>query len=118
MRRDTGRRSPGAFGAVRAVTLLTVTAALTACSLPSENVAVRHFPSTAFHEGERLHLFVFDPETPRPLSERIRLARNQIAAEPGCRWVSVPERVIAEATARQGEHWAGRLLAAPVACTA
>jgi hypothetical protein len=89
---------------------------LTACSTPSDTVTVRHFPSTAFEDGARYHLFVFDPDEPRPLAERIRIARNQIRAEPGCQWVDVPEVVIAEATARQGEPWADTLLAAPLDC--
>lgn len=114
MRRDTGGRTPGAFGAIRAGAALVLLLALTACAVQTDpSVTVRHFPSTAFHEGTRLHVFVFDP---RPLAERIRLARNQIEAEPGCRWKAVPTGVIEEATQRQGERWAGTLLAAPVEC--
>ncbi len=93
-------------------------AALTACAMPDRDPSVRHFASTAFHDGAPFHIFVFDPDEPRSLNERIRIARNQIRAEPDCQWVETPTDVIAEATERQGTPWSDTLLAAPVRCSA
>ncbi len=112
----TGVRACSAV-AMKAAPLVAI-ALLTACSnLTEPQVSVRHYPSTAFHEGTRFHVFVFDPNTPRPLDERIRIARAEIAGDPDCRWKDVPAVVIAEATARQGEAWADTLLAAPLECS-
>lgn len=94
-------------------------ALLAACAAPPEPaVSVRHFPSTVFHDGTRFHVFVFDPDQPRPLADRIRLARGRINAEPGCRWREVPASVIEDATRRQGAAWSDRLLAVPLDCAA
>jgi hypothetical protein len=102
-----------------AVPLTLTLTLLAACAAPPDrDVSVRHFPSTAFHDGTRFHVFVFDPDEPRSLNTRIRLARGQINAEPGCRWREVPTSVIEDATRRQGDQWADRLLAAPVDCSA
>lgn len=90
---------------------------LTACApMPTPEVSVRHTPSTVFYDGTRFHLFTFDPSEARSLNDRIRLARNEINADPDCRWRNVPTSVIEEATKRQGDLWEDRLLAAPVEC--
>lgn len=113
---EPGMRSPGGHAAIRAGVLL-ATALLTACAMPESDVTIRHFASTAFHDGTPFHIFVFDPDKPRSLNDRIRIARNEIQADPDCTWVATPTDVIAEATARQGTPWSDTLLAAPVRCT-
>ncbi len=90
---------------------------LTACaSVDPAPVTVRHFPSTAFHEGARFHLFTFDPRIPRDLNARIALARSEIRSDPNCTWADAPTDVIREATERQGGSFTDTLLAAPVFC--
>lgn len=84
--------------------------------MPDTSVAVRHFGSTAYHDGQQLRVFVFDPAEPRSLDERIRLARAEIARDPACRWGDAPRAVIEDATRRQGADYADTLLAAPVIC--
>ncbi len=86
--------------------------------MPDRSVAVRHFPSTRFVEGQRVHVFVFDPAEDRSLDARIRLARAQVARERGCRWIGGPDAMIASETARQGRLYAGQVLAAPLDCEA
>ena len=91
---------------------------LTACapSIDPAPVTVRHFPSTAFYEGARFHLFTFDPRMPRDLNARIALAQSEIRSDPNCTWADAPNDVIREATERQGGSFTDTLLAAPVFC--
>jgi ABC-type uncharacterized transport system auxiliary subunit len=97
--------------------VLCATLLLTACaSVDPAPVTVRHFPSTAFHEGARFHLFTFDPRIPRDLNARIALARSEIRSDPNCTWADAPTDVIREATERQGGSFTDTLLAAPVFC--
>lgn len=84
--------------------------------MPDPDVTVRHFGSTAYRDGQQLRVFVFDPAAERSLDERIRLARAEIARDPACRWGDASRDVIEAATRRQGETYAGTLLAAPVIC--
>lgn len=72
---------------------------------------------TRFHDGARMHLFVFDPAEPRPLAERVRIARRAVAREGACRWIDAPRDVIEAETRRQeGALYEGTLLAAPLDC--
>lgn len=64
-----------------------------------------------------MHLFLFEPAEPRPLDERIRLARNEIANDPDCVWLDAPRGLIAAETERQGKAWAETYLVAPLRCT-
>ena len=64
-----------------------------------------------------MHLFIFDPATPRPLAERIRIARRAVARERGCDWIDAPGEVIEAETRRQeGTLYKGTMLAAPLRC--
>ena len=116
---STGAPSPcrGRAGErARRATLVIALAALSACATPSD-IQVRHYGSPQFYEQARFHLFTFNPDEPRSLDARIRLARAEIARDPDCRWAGAPKDVIAEATARQGTPFQNTTLAAPVICT-
>lgn len=96
---------------------LIAAALLAACAPAGEDVEVRHVASTRpYGDNGRLHLFVFDPDDPRPLDRRIALARRAAARDPDCRWIDAPREVIAAETARQGDRYADRLLVAPLRC--
>ncbi len=96
-------------------------AALVACSAPVQDIAAtaRHVPSNVAYgsDGARMHLFVFDPNEPRSLSDRKAIARRMIAIEPGCAWVDAPDSVLIEETAKQGARFADTMLVAPLRCS-
>ena len=90
--------------------------AISACAMP-DDVEVRHLASTkAAEAGGVWHLFLFEPEEPRPLDTRIRLARSEISRDPACGWVAADRDAIAAETRRQGPAFADRVLAAPLLC--
>ena len=65
-----------------------------------------------------MHLFVFDPAEPRPLADRIRIARRAVGRERRCNWIDAPGEVIEAETRRQeGALYRGTLLVAPLDCT-
>ena len=96
-------------------------AALAGCGAPITEItaSARHVPSNvAFgDDGARMHLFVFDPSEPRPLSDRKAIARRAIALDPGCAWVDAPDNVLIEATKTQGARFTETMLVAPLRCS-
>ena len=93
--------------------------ALSACAMPpAGDTTVRAVRSNqAYGDGALLWLFVFNPERPRPLDERVRLARARTRDMPGCRWVGAPDDVLAAETAKQGARYAETMLVAPLRCS-
>ena len=92
---------------------------LAACATqPEPDVSVRHVSSTQTYgtDGARLHLFVFDPNEPRSLADRKRIARAAIDSDPACAWVEAPDAFLATETAKQGARYAETLLVAPLRC--
>ncbi|MBM9594804.1 hypothetical protein [Roseitranquillus sediminis] len=93
--------------------------ALSACApMMRDDTSVRAFRSNEVYGGDALlYLFVFNPERPRALSERKRLARAHVRGMPGCSWVDAPDDVLASETAQQGARYTETLLVAPVRCS-
>ncbi len=86
---------------------------------PSGPPTVRHAGSTVpYGDDARWHLFVFDPAVPRPLRERLALARASLRDDPDCRWVRAARSEIEEQTARQGARYAATTVAVPLRCDA
>jgi len=83
---------------------------------PPPIASVRHVESTEPWAGGRLHLFLFQPEAPRPLQTRLDAARAAVAAEPSCEWIEAPTDVIVAETGKQGAAYAETVLVAPLAC--
>lgn len=87
------------------------------CAAPDAGVSVRHVGSNMpYGDDGRLHLFVFDPNTPRPLSDRKRIARRAIRSDPACAWIEAPDAFLASETAKQGARYADTMLVAPLRC--
>ncbi|SFP32451.1 hypothetical protein [Tranquillimonas alkanivorans] len=105
----------------RRATACLALAALAACAGPEVNVpgapTVRHTQSTErYGEEGRWHLFFFQPQQARSLSDRLALARAAANADPDCRWIRTPRDEIEARTAAQGAQWSDLVLAAPLAC--
>ena len=95
--------------------------ALAACASATTEplTTARHVPSNVPYgnDGARLHLFIFDPNEPRSLTDRKAIARRQIALEPGCAWVDAPDATLIEETRKQGERFTDTMLVAPLRCS-
>lgn len=103
---------------MRCIVALFLALLVTACAMPPrDDTTVRAVRSNqAYGEGTLLWLFVFNPERPRPLDERIRLARAHAGGMQGCRWVGAPDEVLDAETAKQGARYTETLLVAPLRC--
>ena len=103
----------------RAIPFLLLTLGACAEVTTAPLATARHVPSNVPYgsDGARLHLFVFDPNAPRSLTDRKAIARRQIALEPGCAWVDAPDKVLIEETRKQGARFADTMLVAPLRCS-
>ena len=92
--------------------------ALSACAPADLTTSVRHVASTKpYGPDARLHLFIFDPATPRPFAERVGLAKRAIARDRACAWVDAPDEVLRTETERQGGTLRrDTMLVAPLRC--
>lgn len=109
---------------VRPALRISVAIALTTlagCAAPVVDPAAtaRHVPSNVSYgnDGARMHLFIFDPNEPRPLGDRKAIAQRAIILDPACVWVDAPDDVLIEATRSQGARFNETMLVAPLRCS-